>query len=287
MDRDGANFDFAISTLRTKLDVNVVAIQIPVTRSDVFSGVIDIVAMRAMYWNSPTGISPGAPSSDSGGMWTEEITTTHDMYQEAIDARASMAETIADVDEDFLNLFLSTEVDLIKESDIVSALRRGCVSGLLVPAVCGASLKSKGVEPLLNSITQYLPSPLERPNCTVKNRRNGKTKDIVSTNDDLVAFPFKVMVDPNRGPLVFVRNFSGHIPSKSAMLWNVSKQMKERPYQLLKVSADDLVQTESIGRGDIGCIVGLKHTVTGDTLVLHKGALTDFELEGKISFYCR
>mmetsp|Transcript_13820 Transcript_13820/g.22877 ORF Transcript_13820/g.22877 Transcript_13820/m.22877 type:complete len:601 (+) Transcript_13820:545-2347(+) len=277
MDRDGSNFSFAISTLRDKLGVNAVPIQVPVSRQDNFCGVIDLVCMRGLYWDDP-------PSSSSrleaNGVWTEIITPAHEQFQEAVDARAELAEKIADVDEDFLNIFLTTELDLIKEDSILDALRRGCVAGLLVPAVCGASLKNRGVEPLLNAISYLLPSPLERHACTANNILNGKEIDISTADDDLVAFAFKVIVDPNRGALVFVRNFSGEISSKSGVLWNVTKQKKERPHQLLKVSADDLIQTDCIGHGDIGCIVGLKHTVTGDTLVLHKGKMKDIELEG-------
>ena len=197
--------------------------------------------------------------------------------------KAKLVESIADVDDFFAEIFLNREVELISEQDIVCALRRCCISGLLVPTLCGASLKSKGVEPLLHAITRFIPSPLERHACFAKHCLNGKKKEILTTGDDLVAFAFKVIVDPNRGPLVFIRNFSGEILSKSAMLWNVSKKKKERPHQLLKVSADDLIPTASIGRGDIGCIVGLKHTVTGDTLVLQKDeSMKEFELEGKI-----
>lgn len=277
MDRDGSNFCFAISSLRDKLGVNVVPIQVPVSRHDIFCGVIDIISMRGMYWDDPL---PSSSRIETSGVWTETITPTHEQFLEAMAARADLLEKIADVDEDFLDTFLSTDLDLIDEDCILSALRRSCVHGLLVPAVCGASLKNRGVEPLLNAMSHLLPSPLERPACTANNILNGTKIDISTTNDDLVAFAFKVIVDPNRGPLVFIRNFSGEIFSKRSILWNVSKQKKERPHQLLKVSADDLIQTDCIGHGDIGCIVGLKHTVTGDTLVLDKGMMTDIELEG-------
>lgn len=280
MDREGANFAFAVSTLQTKLGVKAIPIQLPVMKNDIFCGVIDVVGMRSILWdNNQTNSSF---SNNTGASCIENITLSHDKYDDAMAERVKLIEKIADVDDIFAEIFLNTEVELISEQDIMFALRRCCVSGQLVPTLCGASLKSKGVQPLLDAISRFVPSPLDRHACYAKHNLSGKTKEIQTTGKELVAFAFKVIVDPNRGPLVFIRNFSGEIPSKSSTLWNISKKKKERPHQLLKVSADELLPTESIGRGDIGCIVGLKHTVTGDTLVLQKeGSMHEFELEGK------
>ena len=272
MDRDGSNFDMAVSSLQSKLGATPIPIQLPLMKNDEFHGVVDLVGMKCLYWENEK-------SGDVAETYMEEVNSAHEKYDDIMSEKAKLVEKLADADEEFLEIFLGTDVENISEDDIVNALGRACRNGYLVPALCGASLKSKGIEPLLNAITRYLPSPLSRT-CLAKHYAKDSMKEVTVTDKDSVAFAFKVIVDPNRGPLVFIRNFSGEILSKTS-LWNSTKRMKERSNQLLRVSADELVNATSIGYGDIGCIVGLKNTVTGDTLVSQKGSMKDYVLDGK------
>ena len=137
-----------------------------------------------------------------------------------------------------------------------------------------------GVECALDAVVSYLPSPTEVPPTTATHIKNGKSKEIsvVNTND-LCLLAFKIVRDSKRGPLVFVRNYAGAL-SDRAVLFNVSQGKKERVNQLLLVTADDLDQVKYLGPGEVGCLVGLKHTRSGDTLVLDKGPLQSYSLEG-------
>lgn len=260
MDRDGASLTRVVSSLREKLRINGVPIQYPILKDDSFIGVVDLTTMNIISWNSASAASktPQPPSIES-------ISSDHPMYSDIQTARVNMLESIADLDEDFMTTYLADSAE-ISTSSIRAAIRRTCLDRKLVPVLCGASLKGRGIEPLLDSILEYLPSPDDKLPDKAVDIKTGSEILISPRNNDLIALAFKVIYDRARGPLVFVRVYSGSLQSKKP-LFNTSKQKKDIPNQVLHISADELSQSGSIEAGNIGCIVGLKNTSTGDTLI--------------------
>jgi elongation factor G len=175
--------------------------------------------------------------------------------------------------------YLASDGENITAEQLLPAIRRACLKGDVIPTMCGASLRYKGVEPLLDSVIAFLPSPHDRPPCVAVSNKGGQKKLISVDSNDMCALAFKIVHDPARGPLVFVRVYSGTLSSKQS-LYNSTRGTRERINQLLLVSADDLDTIPSIGAGCVACIVGLKGTVTGDTLVADKGPLQTYVLDG-------
>jgi elongation factor G len=256
MDREGASLSYCLSSLKEKLRVNAVPIQLPVVQNDTFVGIVDLLTLRQNTWQ------PG--SADESG-W-QDMNENDAMYAEAVDARRQMLEDVADVDEAFMELYLSQDLD-IPEKTVQEALAKACRERKLFPVLCGSSLKGKGTEPLLDAIVSYLPSPIDRDPFPVL-VDDANTEDTFSSDKDLYALAFKVIHDSARGKLVFVRVYSGSIVERKT-LFNSSKKVKDVPNQVLNILADTLVQSGRIDAGNIGCIVGLKHTSTGDTLVMN------------------
>ena len=206
---------------------------------------------------------------------------TDAIYSEAYESRQRLLECLAEHDEEFMDKYLSVDdpnVDL-EIGDIILAVRRACIRGSIVPTLCGASLRGKGVEPILDSVVAFLPSPSDRPPCIAVNKSTGHTKEISCDFNDLSALAFKVVHDSSRGPLVFVRTYSGTLTAKQS-LFNTTRKCKERVNQLLSVSADDFDAVSAVSTGNVCCIVGLKNTVTGDTLTNERSSLEHFVLDG-------
>lgn len=298
MDRDGASFDRTLASIRTKLGANAVALQLPIFSPQApsggvgeaaFLGAVDLLTLTRATWNSGSGgdaHGTGQPTSSSSRTppraVTSSLSTTDPLYAPALAARRALVERIVETDDVLLDQYLEKGEESVSVELLLKALRRACIRGQLVPTLCGASLRGKGVEPLLDSVLAFLPSPAERPQIQAVHRSD-KSKptrilDPVSTRD-LCALAFKIVNDEARGPLVFVRSFSGSLTSKLSLL-NSTRGQRERVNQLLSVTADDLEQLAELGPGNVGCLVGLKHTVTGDTLVLDKGPLKDYVLAG-------
>lgn len=274
MDRYGADFERAIVTIKSKLGANPIAIQIPTGTDEKFSGVVDLISMHKIVWSDKMSKKPEVPTRSP-------LDESDPLYAAAVEARASMLEAVAEVDEVFMERYFEREGGgpELTQSEIIQALRRQCIAGSLVPVVCGASLRGKGVEPLLDCVVAFLPSPADRPEMPVVHCKNGEIKRISSKTNDLCAFAFKVVHDDKRGPLTYCRVFSGSLNGKQS-LFNVNQSHKERVNQLLHVSADDLDTISDCSAGGICCIVGLKHTRTGDTLVVDKGPLHSYVLDG-------
>jgi len=273
MDRGGADFDRTVESLKQRLGANAVPIQMAVGAEETFGGVVDLISFRKFTWDITSRV-PGPPVVSVLG-------PTDDLYEEAVERRQGMLESIAELDEAFMERYLEAE-DGGKElstSEILDALRRSCLANLLVPTLCGASLRGKGVEPLLDCILAFLPSPADNRPFKAVDKNSGNIKALSADSKDLCALAFKVKYDPQRGPLVFARVFSGSLTSKHA-LFNSSAGSKERINQLLQVSADDLATLPECGPGEVCCIVGLKNTSTGDTLVTDSGPLRNYVLEG-------
>jgi elongation factor G len=282
MDRDGASFTRTVESLRKKLGANPVPIQMPIGSEDKFLGVVDLISMRKFTWEgvSKTSIAP-----------TVQVLQKNDaLYDEAVQRREALLEAVAEVDEVFMERYLelsdAPEVDgvpatlaLIKAGELLDALRRSCLRNTLVPILCGASLRGKGVEPLLDSVLAFLPNPLDNRPFSAVDKKTSTTKELTAASKDFCALAFKVTYDAARGPLVFARVFSGTLTAKHT-LYNASQEKKERINQLLAVSADDLATLPQCGPGEVCCLVGLKHTSTGDTLVIDGSPLRSYVLEG-------
>ena len=276
MDREGADFKRATDSIRTKLVSNAVPIQLPIGCESGFTGLIDLLSMSSMTFDvaSSSSRSPKAPL-------VEVLTSSSDMYLKALAARKEMIESIAEVDEILMEMYLESDnegMDLTP-LELIPALRRACIKGDIVPTICGASLRCKGVEPLLDSIVTFLPSPKDRADSIAIDKKTGKTKNISWNDDALCALAFKVVHDPSRGSIVYLRVYSGTIEVKQ-MLYNSTRGVRERLNQLLSVNADDFEPIQSAGPGSVVCLVGLKGTFTGDTIVTDKGPLQSYVLDG-------
>ncbi|MEE9581853.1 MAG: elongation factor G [Acidimicrobiia bacterium] len=253
MDRVGADFFAAVESIADRLEAKPVPLQIPVGAESEFAGVIDLVEMKAHIW-------PG----EDGERWdTVEIP---DEYAElAHEWRGHMLEAVADIDEKLLEKFLE---DLpITDDEIRAAVRQATIAGHFVPVVCGSAFKNKGVQPLLDAVVWYLPSPVDIP--PIKGFKPGQEGTELERKPDdgepFSAIAFKIMSDPHVGKLTYFRVYSGH-GSKGGSVVNTTSGKKERFGRLLRMHANHREDVEDIFTGDIVAAVGLKHTKTGDTL---------------------
>ncbi len=252
MDITGADFFRVISMMKERLGANAVPIQLPIGSEGDFSGIIDLVRMKAEIYLDDMGKE----------MREEDIPAQY--ADQAAEYRVKMLEAAADFDETLMEKYL--EGDEITEDEIKRALRKGTITMGLVPACCGTSYRNKGVQPLLNAIVDFLPSPLDIPPA-IGTDKSGE-KEIVCHSDDsepFAALAFKIMADPFVGKLAFFRVYSGTMTSGSYVL-NSTKSKRERFGRILQMHANERKEIEQVYSGDIAAAVGLKETTTGDTL---------------------
>lgn len=252
MDKTGADFNLVLDSMKERLGANAVPIQWPIGVEENFKGIIDLVDMKAYTYMDDLG------QDIQVGDIPEE-------YQAlAREKRNLMIEKLADIDDELAMLYLEGEevpVELIQH-----AIRKGTVSLQHFPVLCGSALKNKGVQRLLDCVAAYLPSPLDVPPIKGINPSSGEEDSrAADASAPTSALAFKIMTDPYVGRLTFVRVYSGKLESGS-YVWNVSKGKKERIGRLLKMHANSREEVESIIAGDLGAIIGLKDTGTGDTL---------------------
>ena len=272
MDRDGASFERCVQSLRLKLGMNAVPIQIPIGCEDAFDGVIDLLTLSKITWKNRTARNPEKPIASILNQSDKE-------FDAAMEARVLLIEAVAEHDDGLMEKYLESP-ESISTADILKALRNACVGDKVVPVLCGASLRGKGIEPLLDSVIAFLPSPVDRsPESLISKKDSKHVKLLLPTSNDLCALAFKVTHDDARGPIVFVRLFSGTIDERT-VLHNSTKGVKERVNQILAVNADDLEKVQSFASGNVCCLIGLKNTTTGETLVMDKGPLQHFILAG-------
>jgi elongation factor G len=252
MDKTGASFPLVLDSMKERLGANAVPIQWPIGFEDTYKGVIDLVEMKAVYFLDDLG---------------KEISITDipdDMKKIAEEKRGVMLEKLADISDDIAMLYLDGQdvpVDLIK-----AAIRKGVIEMKHFPVLCGSALKNKGVQLLLDAVTYYLPSPLDVPPMMGKNPESGEQETRVPEDDaPASALAFKIMTDPYVGRLTFVRVYSGVLESGS-YVYNTTKGKRERIGRLMKMHANHREEVERIGAGDLGAVIGLKDTITGDTL---------------------
>lgn len=251
MDIVGADFFNVMKMMRERLHANPVAIQLPIGSEADFRGVVDLVAMKAeIYYDA-----------DGNDMRQEPI--PDDMLEDAEYYRGELIEAVSDFDDDLLEAYLSGEeipVDMLKR-----ALRLGTISNRVVPVCCGTSYRNKGVQPLLDAIVDYLPSPLDIPPIEAANKDGSKVVEIKADDSaPFAALAFKIVTDPFVGKLAFCRVYSGTLKS-GTMVMNCTKGKRERVTKLLLMHADSRTEVDEVHAGDIAAFV-MKDTSTGDTL---------------------
>lgn len=252
MDRVGASYDRTIETIRQRLGTNPIAIQMPIGSESQFSGVIDLLNMKAIYWDDDLGREPRLAEIPS------------ELRAEAEERRAFMVEQIVELDDDLTVRYLEGEE--IGVEALKAALRKAVLANRATPVLCGSSLRNKGVQPLLDAIIDYLPSPLDIPAVTGIDPRTGETVTLPPSDDaPLSALVFKIVSDPYVGRLAYFRVYSG-VLSQNQTVINATKDRRERVGRLLRMYADRREDITEVRAGDIGAILGLKDTFTGDTL---------------------
>ncbi|MBB1516675.1 elongation factor G [Tessaracoccus sp. MC1679] len=255
LDRTGASFDHCVKTIRERLNTDPVLLQLPIGSEGGFLGVVDLVEMRALTWHGETTI---------GEDYTvEEIPA--DLKEAAEAAHAVLIERIADVDDDIMELYMEGEEPTVAQ--IKAAVRKGVISNTFTAVVCGSSFKNKGVQPLLDSINAYLPSPLDVPAIEgfKPNDETVRMERHPADDEPLSILAFKVAADPHLGRLTFVRIYSGVLHSGSQVL-NATKGRKERIGKIYQMHANKREEIPQIGAGMICAVMGLKDTTTGETL---------------------
>ncbi|HUI66457.1 MAG TPA: elongation factor G [Bacteroidota bacterium] len=255
MDRVGADFLAVIEMMKGRLSTNAVPVQLPVGEGDLFSGIIDLVTMKArMYKDSTLGTE-----------W-EDIEIPHDMLVKAQKYRTKMLEAVSDEDDTLLEKYL--EGKEITPAEIRVVLRRACLKVSIIPVLCGSSFKNKGVQMLLDGVVDYLPSPLDLNGGMITGHHVNLTDHVTRKVDDkqqFAALAFKIMTDPFVGRLTYFRVYSGTLQSGS-YVYNSVTERKERISRLLRMHANAREDVTEAYAGDIVAAVGLKYTRTGDTL---------------------
>ncbi|PLV55632.1 elongation factor G [Thermotoga sp. SG1] len=252
MDKVGADFYMAVETLITKLKANPIPIQMPIGSEKDFQGVIDLIKMKALYW-----------TSEDGSVY-EEREIPNELREEAELRREEMLEKLAELDEAILEKYLEGEE--ITEEEIKKVLRKATIENRAVPVLCGAAKMNKGIQPLLDAVIDYLPSPLDLP--PVKGWRLSDGEVVYrkpDENEPFTALVFKVQVDPYIGKLVYFRVYSGRL-EKGSYVYNSTKGQRERISRIVFMHADKREEVDYVRPGDIAAGVGLKVSQTGDTL---------------------
>ena len=255
MDRVGADFLNVVQMIKDRLGANAVPIQLPVGEGDMFSGVIDLVTMKARMYRE----------SSLGTEW-DDIDIPHDMLGRAQAYRTKMLEAVSDEDDTLLEKYLDGKE--ITPAEIMKVLRRASLKVSIIPVLCGSSFKNKGVQSLMDAVVDYLPSPLDLNNGTLVGHHMNMTDKIerkVSDKEPFTALAFKIMTDPFVGKLTYFRVYSGTLKSGS-YVYNPVTDKKERLSRILRMHANTREDVDEAYTGDIVAAVGLKHTRTGDTL---------------------
>ncbi|MBQ7271770.1 MAG: elongation factor G [Campylobacter sp.] len=256
MDRVGANFYNVEAQIKNRLKANPVPIQIPIGAEDTFKGVVDLVTMKALTWDDAKG-----PSAPEVGEIPAELKDKAEEY------RSKLVEAVAETDEALMEKYFNGEELSVEE--IKKGIKKGCLELSIIPMMCGTAFKNKGVQPLLDAVVDYLPAPDEVP--AIRGEyEDGSETEVLSTDDGAFAgLGFKIMTDPFVGQLTFVRVYRGVLESGS-YVYNTGKNKKERIGRLLRMHSNKREEIKELYAGEIGAIVGLKDTLTGDTLADEK-----------------
>jgi elongation factor G len=250
MDRTGANFFKVYEQIKDRLRTNAVPIQIPIGSEGDFKGIIDLVRMQAKLYK------------DDLGNDIQDIEIPEDLLELAQEYRTLLIEAVAETDEALIEKYLEGEE--LTETEIRQGLRKGTTDGSIVPVLCGSAFKNKGVQLLLDAVVSYLPSPLDVP--PIKGLLPDGTEAVRKASDEapFAALAFKIAADPY-GRLTFMRVYSG-VLAKGSYVYNSTKDQKERISRLIVLKSNDRIEVDELRAGDLGAAIGLKNTITGDTL---------------------
>lgn len=251
MDATGADFFRCISTVKERLKANAVPIQIPVGGEENFKGMIDLIRNVAILYY------------DDLGKDMREEAIPAEYADQAEEYRAAMIEAIAETDEELMEKYLEGEE--ITEDELISALRKATIANEIYPCICGSSYKNKGVQQMIDGVVAYLPSPLDIPAVKGTTLDGEEDQREASDSEPLSALAFKIATDPFVGKLAFARIYSGIMESGSYVL-NSTKGKKERIGRLVKMHSNSRQEVEALEAGELGAVIGLKNTTTGDTL---------------------
>jgi len=252
MDRIGANFIGAVKMMVERLGANPLMIQIPIGSEDRFIGVIDLIRMRGVVWDE-----------HSLGTDFKEISIPEALKEEAAHYRSRLIESLAEIDDDLVGKYVNGEE--ISESEIKGALRKATISMKAVPALCGAALRNQGIQPLIDAIVDYLPSPLDVPPIEGTKPNTGEVEKRKARDEEpLAALAFKVMMDQGR-KLIYIRIYSG-VLRVGTEVYNPRSKKREKISRIFQMHANQRDRIEEAKTGEIAAVMGLKETTTGDTL---------------------
>ncbi len=250
MDRTGANFYKVHEQVRDRLRANAIAIQLPIGSENEFRGIVDLVKMSAYIYTNDQGTD------------IQETEIPEDMQAQVEEHRTKLIEAVSETDDNLMTKYFEGEA--LTEAEIRSALRKGTIAGNIVPLLCGSAFKNKGVQLMLDAVVDYLPAPNDVPPIQGLLPNGDTVERRADDNEPLSALAFKIMADPY-GRLTFVRVYSG-ILKKGSYVYNATKNKKERISRLVVLKADDRLDVDELRAGDLGAALGLKDTLTGDTI---------------------
>ena len=252
MDIMGADFYNVVKMMEDRLNCNAIPIQLPIGAEDTFVGIVDLVKMQAIIYE------------DDLGKVMDSTDIPEDLKEKADEYRTKLLEAVAEVDEEIMMKYLEGEE--ISADEIKKALRKGTISNQIIPVTCGTSYRNKGVQPLLDAIVDYMPSPIDIPPIKGKNPETDEEEERPSSDSEpFSALAFKIATDPFVGKLCFFRVYSGHIEA-GTNVYNSVKDSNERIGRILQMHSNNRTDIDAVYAGDIAAAVGLKNTVTGDTL---------------------
>ncbi len=253
LDRAGANFYRCVDMIVDRLGANPLVIQLPIGIEDEFEGIVDLVKMQSVIWKG----------GDLGAEYTYGDIPA-DLKDKAAEYRAALLDSVVECDDDIMEKYLGG--DEPTEEEIKKCIRKGTIAGSFVPILCGTAFKNKGVQPLLDAVIDYLPSPVDVPPIKAIDSKTGEEREVPNSVDGpFAALAFKIMTDPFVGSLTFARVYSGKLATGSSVI-NTVKNQKERVGRMLLMHANDREDVKEAVAGDIVAIAGLKNTTTGDTL---------------------
>jgi elongation factor G len=252
MDIMGADFYRVVEMMRERLHANAVPIQLPIGKEDVFLGIVDLIKNVAKIYK------------DDLGTEIEEVEIPEDMKELTEEYRSAMVEAIAELDEDLMMKYLDGKE--ISEDELKATLRKGVINNEIVPVICGSSYKNKGVQMMIDAVIDFMPSPLDIPAIKGQDIDSGEKMERHPSDDEpMAALAFKIATDPFVGRLCFARVYSGIMKTGTYVL-NANKGKKERIGRLVKMHANHREEVDELRAGELGAIIGLKNTTTGETL---------------------
>ena len=257
MDRVGADFYNVEAQIKNRLKANPVPIQIPIGAEENFKGVVDLVEMKALVWDEDAAM----------GSNYQVVEIPADLMDKATEYRERMVEAVSETSDELMEKYLGGEV--LTKAEIKAGIKAGCLAMTFIPMICGTAFKNKGIQPMLDAVIDYMPAPTEVH--AIKGEYEDGHECVVDSTDEgeFAALAFKIMTDPFVGQLTFVRVYRGSLESGS-YAYNTTKDKKERIGRLLKMHANKREEIKVLHSGEIGAVVGLKDTLTGDTLASEK-----------------